>query len=101
MSGKTVGRLGAIGWAATMVLAGAAAGAEPSAATGKSVPAIRDCPDVCPEMLLVPAGGFRMGSPIDEDGRDHQEGPMHRVRFANGFYVGKYDVTVGQFAAFV
>ena len=47
------------------------------------------------------AGEFRMGSPIDEDGRDHQEGPMHRVRIAQPFFVGRYDVTVGEFAAFV
>jgi len=62
---------------------------------------VRDCADVCPEMVRIPAGQFRMGSPIDEDGRDHQEGPMHRVTFASDFYVGKYDVTVGQFSAFV
>lgn len=62
---------------------------------------VRDCPTACPEMVLVPAGAFRMGSPIDEEGRDHQEGPMHRVSFAHPFYVAKYDVTVGEFAAFV
>lgn len=62
---------------------------------------IRDCPDVCPQMVLVPAGEFRMGSPIDEDGRDHQEGPMHRVRIGEAFFVGRYDVTVGEFAEFV
>jgi formylglycine-generating enzyme required for sulfatase activity len=75
-----------------------------AATTGKPSRAgsvVRDCPTVCPEMVLIPAGAFRMGSPIDEDGRDHQEGPMHRVKFANSFYVGKYDVTVGQFSAFV
>jgi formylglycine-generating enzyme required for sulfatase activity len=61
----------------------------------------RDCPTVCPELVLIPPGAFRMGSPIDEEGRDHQEGPMHRVKFAGGFYAGKYDVTVGEFSAFV
>jgi Putative peptidoglycan binding domain len=38
----------------------------------------RDCPE-CPEMVVVPAGGFRMGSPLDEPGRNNAEGPQHRV----------------------
>jgi len=42
-----------------------------------------------------------MGSPIDEDGRDHQEGPRHKVKIGYSFLVGKYDVTVREFARFV
>jgi len=93
--------------AATFAAPGGASGRERAEAAARSAdqlaaaPTIRDCPDVCPEMALVPAGEFRMGSPIDEDGRDHQEGPMHRVRIAQPFFVGRYDVTVGEFAAFV
>ena len=30
--------------------------------------AFRDCPE-CPEMVVVPAGSFLMGSPHDEEGR--------------------------------
>jgi formylglycine-generating enzyme required for sulfatase activity len=66
-----------------------------------SAAAYADCPDACPEMVSIPAGEFVMGSPITEDGRDHQEGPLHKVKIDYGFLVGKYDITVGQFAQFV
>jgi formylglycine-generating enzyme required for sulfatase activity len=32
----------------------------------------------CPEMVLIPAGQFLMGSPPDEKGRYDFEGPQHR-----------------------
>lgn len=55
----------------------------------------------CPEMVLVPAGEFTMGSPADEPGRYSDEGPQHKVTIAEPFWVGKYEVTRGEFAAFV
>jgi formylglycine-generating enzyme required for sulfatase activity len=55
----------------------------------------------CPEMVVVPAGSFNMGSPASEKGRYDDEGPQHRVTFAKPFAVGKFEVTVHQFAAFV
>ena len=60
----------------------------------------RDCDD-CPELVVVPAGSFMMGSPEGEAGRDSDEGPQHRVRLAEPFAVGVYEVTLGQFAVFV
>ena len=59
----------------------------------------KDC-DVCPEMVVIPAGQFMMGSPSNEEGRDVDEGPVHRVQVPS-FALGKYEVTRGQFAAFV
>ena len=53
------------------------------------------------ELVLIPAGDFLMGSPQDEEGRDDDEGPVHRVRITRPFYIGKYETTVGQFASFV
>jgi formylglycine-generating enzyme required for sulfatase activity len=55
----------------------------------------------CPEMVVVPAGSFTMGSPANEAGRSDHEGPQHPVTIAQRFAVGKFAVTVDQFAAFV
>jgi formylglycine-generating enzyme required for sulfatase activity len=60
----------------------------------------REC-DNCPEMVVVPAGVFTMGSPEREGGRFPNEGPQHVVTIGRPFAVGKLHVTVDQFAAFV
>ncbi len=59
----------------------------------------RSCPN-CPEMVVIPAGSFVMGSPANEAGRFDTEGPQHRVSL-RWFALGRYDVTVAQYAAFV
>lgn len=58
----------------------------------------RDCAD-CPEMVVIPAGVFMMGSPEGEEGRNKDEGPQHRVTIANRFAVGKYEVTFAEWGA--
>ena len=60
----------------------------------------RDCP-TCPEMVVVPAGSYQMGSPPSEEGRDENEGPVHWVTIAAPFAVGVYEVTRGEFGRFV
>ena len=60
----------------------------------------RDC-DVCPEMVVVPAESFMMGSPPHEEGREDGEGPVHLVTIAAPFAVGKHEVTRGEFARFI
>lgn len=60
----------------------------------------RDC-DHCPEMVVIPAGSFAMGSPEDEPGRTGDEGPQHRVTIARKLAVAKYPATRGEFARFV
>ena len=60
----------------------------------------RDC-DECPEMVVVPAGSFMMGSPASEAGRDADEGPQHRVTIARPFAVGKFEVTFAEWDACV
>lgn len=60
----------------------------------------REC-DICPEMVVIPAGSFTMGSPNRERYRDRSEGPQHVVTFKRPFVVGKFEVTVDQFTAFV
>ncbi len=60
----------------------------------------RDCAG-CPEMVVVPAGSYMMGSPSGEAGRDDDEGPQHRVAIGEAFAVGVHEVTRGEFARFV
>ena len=60
----------------------------------------RDCDGTwCPEMVVVPAGSFMMGSPSGEQGRDADEGPVHRVRISEPFAVGVYEVTFEEWEA--
>ena len=66
----------------------------------KPRPVFRDC-NVCPEMVSLPAGEFMMGSPEDDDLRMQVEGPPRRVAIARPFAIGRFEVTVDQFAAFV
>lgn len=58
----------------------------------------RDCDD-CPEMVVLPAGEFRMGSRADDDEADVDERPEHEVRVGR-FAMGRYEVTRGEYAAF-
>ena len=57
--------------------------------------------DVCPEMVVVPAGNFRMGSPSREKGSDGNEGPVHRVKIAEPFAAGVREVTFAEWDACV
>jgi len=56
---------------------------------------------ICPEMVVVPAGEFTMGSPVDEEGRDKDEGPQRIVKIAKPFAVGKFEVTFAEWDACV
>ena len=60
----------------------------------------RDCPN-CPEMIVVPAGAFMMGSPEHERGRGKDEGPQRKVVIQQPFAVGKFEVTFAQWEACV
>jgi formylglycine-generating enzyme required for sulfatase activity len=69
----------------------------------------RDCPE-CPEMVVVPAGNFVMGSSASEKSWGASNGgnlasvadesPQHNVSLRS-FALGKYDVTRAQYEAFV
>lgn len=70
----------------------------------------KDCDD-CPEMIVIPAGSFLMGSPIDpehdsasntkppKNGEDNER-PQHRLQIQT-FAMGKYEVTQEQWYAVV
>jgi formylglycine-generating enzyme required for sulfatase activity len=73
-----------------------------------------DCPD-CPEMVVVPAGSFMMGSnPAEITALEKQypkklylsdyyrrEGPQHKVTIARPFAIGRYEVTFAEWDACV
>ena len=59
----------------------------------------KDC-DVCPEMVEVPGGAFKMGSPEAESGRQNDEGPQHDVEIER-FAMGVKEVTFREWDACV
>ena len=50
------------------------------------------------EFVWIPAGKFVRGSPEDEEGRDGDE-VQDEVRISQGFWMGKYEVTQGEWEA--
>jgi formylglycine-generating enzyme required for sulfatase activity/ABC-type dipeptide/oligopeptide/nickel transport system ATPase component len=59
----------------------------------KPLASFRECAKDCPEMIVIPAGEFVMGSPRNEKGRFAHEGPQHSVTIAKAFAVSKFNVT--------
>ena len=54
-----------------------------------------------PDLVVISAGSFRMGSKQRAEGaRDHEK-PRHRVTFANGFAMGVREVSVAEFRLFI
>jgi len=50
------------------------------------------------ELILIPAGSFRMGGDkVDEQAEDH-ENPRHVVKFSEAFLMGRYTVTQKQWS---
>jgi|GEM_PF-1635722 formylglycine-generating enzyme required for sulfatase activity len=56
-------------------------------------------PNYSIEMIRISAGTFTMGSPSNETDRGSDEGPQHQVTIGSDFYIGKYEVTQGQYGA--
>ncbi len=48
------------------------------------------------ELVFVPAGEFLMGAPKDEPGWGNT--PQHKVKLSRPYYIGKYEVTLRQWA---
>src|SRR5438045_346678 len=93
----------------TVTALGQTVGITPAATSGRAPGTVfRDCKD-CPEMVVVPAGKFTMGSSASEKSwaASHggslesvsDESPQHSVSLRS-FALGKYDVTRGEYAAF-
>jgi formylglycine-generating enzyme required for sulfatase activity len=84
--------------AAAIVVAGCTNDPE-RAGDSKPKQAFKDCAD-CPEMVVIPAGSFLMGSPETEWGRQADEGPQHHVTIPKDFAVSKFEITVAQYRVF-
>jgi len=61
----------------------------------------KECAQDCPEMVVVPAGTFEMGSPQSEKGHDQDDVPQHPVTIGKPFAVAKYEVTYADWDACV
>ena len=65
----------------------------------KPAESFKECAADCPEMVVVPAGAFTMGSASVEKGRQTNEGPPHQVTIAKAFAVSKYELTFADWDA--
>lgn len=82
--------------AAALLLLGAAAPPPPSHAIKTKI--IKDCAH-CPQMVVVPAGQFMMGSPTNEKYRGTEL--QHPVTIAAPFAVSKFEITFAEWDACV
>jgi formylglycine-generating enzyme required for sulfatase activity len=89
-----VGLMCAVSWDRSVAEQGST-----SVADAERAPAvIKDCSD-CPHLIVSPAGRFVMGSEDGEAGRS--EGPPREVTISRMFALGRTEVTVAEFRAFV
>jgi formylglycine-generating enzyme required for sulfatase activity len=58
----------------------------------------KECTD-CPEMIVVPAGDFVMGSPETEKDRSHDESPQHMVTIGKPFAAARFELTFDEWDA--
>ncbi len=52
-----------------------------------------------PHMVFIAPNTFTMGSPITELHRDTNEGPQTVVTLSRGFWIGKFEVTQGEYVS--
>ena len=76
--------------------------ASPYLWTDRSAPAVgrrfyRAVTDTRTNMVFVPPGTFRMGSPSNEADRMDDEGPQTDVTIDRGLWMGRFEVTQGEY----
>ena len=94
---------------AVLLTAGCTAGCTAGETAGKVYKGgdkIVDCPS-CPEMVVIAAGEFAMGSGDEERAREgvpenfgNRERPVHHVKIGKAFALGRTEVTKAQYAEF-
>jgi formylglycine-generating enzyme required for sulfatase activity len=71
---------------------------DPPSDSATSNAGVWDFPEA-PEMMVIPAGSFIMGSPPDERGRRPSEGPQHRVDLRHPFAMSRDLITFDEWEA--
>jgi formylglycine-generating enzyme required for sulfatase activity len=61
----------------------------------------KECARDCPEMIVIPAGHFMMGSTTVDPGHNDDESPQHEVTIVRPFAVSKFVVTFADWDACV
>jgi formylglycine-generating enzyme required for sulfatase activity/DNA-binding winged helix-turn-helix (wHTH) protein len=89
-----------LGWPISAVSPSHLALAENAIGTVPAPVGFKSCAD-CPEMTVLAPGEFMMGSPASESGRYNVEPLARRVVIPNRIAIGKFEVTLDQFAGFV
>jgi len=96
-----------LAWRCAFVLAIGFSTSDAPGAEHKPGDSFSDCAQ-CPELVVIPAGSFIMGSSPDETARESVpardaawERPQHSVTIAHAFAIGKYPVTFAQWGACV
>ena len=72
--------------------------ARPAATEVEDVEMFRDCP-AYPQMVVIPAGQFRMGCVSGSRACESDEWPVHEVKVAS-FALGRYEVTFEEYDCF-
>jgi formylglycine-generating enzyme required for sulfatase activity len=89
-----------VGWPISVAGTGRVSVAEHAPAALQPRESFKDCAD-CPEMVALPAGEFMMGSPESELERREPEGRPRRVLIPSHFAIGRFEITMDEFSAFV
>ncbi|MBN2209107.1 MAG: SUMF1/EgtB/PvdO family nonheme iron enzyme [Candidatus Coatesbacteria bacterium] len=74
-------------------------GSAPSAPSPPSTEKVWTEPNTGMQFVWLPGGCFNMGSPLTDKAHDEDECPVHEV-CVDGFWMGKFEVTNGQYRKF-
>ena len=72
---------------------------EPSPSRSQPSITVELAPGVPLDMVWIEPGVFTMGSPLDEQGRNDDEGPQREVSLTQGFYLSQCEITQRQWTA--
>jgi formylglycine-generating enzyme required for sulfatase activity len=61
----------------------------------------KECASDCPEMIVIPAGSFKMGSLTTDSGYQPNEEPQHDVTIAKSLAISKFELTFADWNACV